>query len=211
MTLTVLQIAVAAGLVQALGYLVYFSKSLRHEIEPNPSTWFMFAYGTAMLTILEWDRSAPFELLLLPIVCATLSIGIALICMKRGKLRWPKHWIDRFAFLIDLSLTIAYIWVWFSAGNETITEIQREQFVLLFLVLSNASTAVSFVPLLRETAKDPKQEHPLPWLIWTFAYGTLGYATHATYGLWSEFMIYPASNVLLHGLVCILALRTARR
>ncbi len=204
---TVYTVTILSGLIQALGYLVYIRKSLRHEVEPNATTWFMFAYGTAMLTVLEWDHDANWTMLLLPIVCAVLSIRVAVICLSQGELKWPESWWDRGAFLMDVSLTIAYISVWAASREAYITEAQREVLVLTFLVLSNTSTIVSFVPILRGTAKDPHKEHPLPWFIWTTAYGCLGYVTYHEVGPFSVFMLYPVTGVLLHSLVGFLAMR----
>lgn len=209
--MTLLLSAILSGLFQALGYLVYIQKSLRKEIEPNPSTWLMFAYGTATLTVLEWDRNASWDLLILPIVCSILSLRIAFICFRHGKIRMPEHWMDRAAFGIDLLLTAAYIWVWWSAQSSVITETTRDTLVLAFLLCSNASTIVSFIPLLRDARENPEHEHPLPWLIWTTAYCMLGYVTWLQHGWWHEFMVYPASNAFLHGLVCVFALRRFAR
>ncbi len=204
---TVFTLALLSGLFQALGYIVYIRKSLRHEVEPNPSTWFMFAYGTAMLTVLEYDRDADFTLLVLPITCAFLSLRVAAICWSQGRLKWPKRWLDRSAFLIDLTLTAAYISVWMATKDGRISEEQHVLLVLSFLALTNASTAVSFIPILGGAWEEPKNEHPLPWFIWTTAYCTLGYVTYLEYGIWTEFMVYPASNALLHGLVGLFAIR----
>lgn len=204
---TVYNLALLSGLFQALGYLVYIRKSLRHEVEPNPTTWFMFAYGTAMLAVLEWDRNADFTLLILPITCALLSLRVAAICWSQGRLKWPDSWLERFAFLMDLSLTVAYISMWLTSRYGAITSADRNLLVLVFLVLTNASTIVSFIPILGGTWDNPRKEHPLPWSIWCFAYCTLGYVTYLEHGVWSEFMIYPVSNALLHGLMGVFALR----
>ncbi len=199
--------ALFSGLLQALGYLVYIQKSLRHEVEPNPTTWFMFAYGTATLTVLEWDHQADWLVLILPVTCAILSLRVAAICLSQGKLKWPTSWLDRTAFLMDVSLTLAYITVWLANQKAFITESEHQALVLLFLILSNSSTLVSFIPIIRGTIKSPRNEHPLPWFIWMCAYSTLGYVTVSKYGLVSVFTIYPAMNAVLHGLVGLFALR----
>ena len=49
-----LYLGLLAGLLQLVGYLLYVRDE---EIEPNPVTWLMFAYGTMLLTVLEWDRA----------------------------------------------------------------------------------------------------------------------------------------------------------
>lgn len=199
-------IAVISGLLQALGYSVYILKSLRKEVEPNPTTWLMFAYGTMLLTALEFDRNAGPALLILPIVCATLSIFVAGLCWKRGTLTWPKDRYSKAAFRTDVVLTVGYFSVAVASFTPFVSDAQRTSFALAFLVLSNLSTAVSFVPMLKDTWQEPEKEHPLAWGIWTAAYSTLGIATFLEGG-WSELMIYPVSCALLHGLVGVLALR----
>lgn len=199
--------AIIAGLLQALGYYIYVQKSLRKEVEPNPTTWFMFAYGTVILTVLEFDLNADWTLLLLPVVCAVSAMFVALLCLKRGTLRWPLHWMDRSAFLIDLFLTLAYVGVWYAASQDMVSEGERTLLVIVFLVLTNLSTIVEFTPLMKGTLEDPRSEHPLPWFVWTGAYATLGYVTFYESGWTSEFMLYPAINTVLHGFVCILATR----
>lgn len=204
---TVYTLALLSGLFQALGYLIYIRKSLRKEVTPNPSTWLMFAYGTATLTLLEWDRSANWMILILPVTCALLSIRVATICFSQGKLSVPKEWGDRIAFVMDVLLTVAYISVWVASQQEVVTEEQRQELVLWFLVLTNVSTLVSFIPLLGGVLRDPSTEHPWPWIVWATAYSMLGYVTFSQYGLCSVFMLYPASNIVLHGSVGLLALR----
>ncbi|HEY0948033.1 MAG TPA: hypothetical protein VGE53_00880 [Candidatus Paceibacterota bacterium] len=200
-------LAIASGLLQALGYFVYVRKSLRHELKPNPTTWFMFAYGTATLTVLEWDRNATWMMLLLPVTCATLSLFVAVQCLMRGSLKWPEHPMDRGAFLTDVLLTMGYVGIWVLTSKNVLTEEDKDLFALAFLVLTNASTVVSFGPLIREAIKDPRCEHPLPWLIWSCAYATLAYVTWQETGWESEFMIYPVLNSALHGLVGVISVR----
>lgn len=200
-------LAIIAGLLQALGYYIYIRKSLRNEVEPNPTTWFMFAYGTVILTVLEFDLNANWTLLLLPVVCAVSAVFVALLCLKRGTLRWPKHAIDKSAFVVDVGLTLAYIGVWYAASQNLVSEGERTLLILTFLVLTNLSTIVEFTPLMKGTLEDPRSEHPFPWFIWTAAYATLGYVTYYESGWTSEFMLYPAINTALHAIVCVLATR----
>ena len=63
----ILYVGLLAGALQLIGYLLYLRDE---EIEPNPVTWLMFAYGTILLTLLEWDRQASGAELALPAVCS---------------------------------------------------------------------------------------------------------------------------------------------
>lgn len=201
-------VALLSGLFQVLGYLVYIHKSVRHEVEPNATTWLMFAYGTGLLAVLEYDHDAKLTMLFLPVACAIFSLRVAAICYANGTLRIPDSWFDRFAILTDLSLTAAYVSTWFATQQGVISEVERQQYTLLFLVLTNMSTIVSFLPIVRGTIESPRNEHPLAWLIWTVAYSCLAYVTYLEEGTYQTvFMLYPATGIALHGLVGLLSLR----
>lgn len=206
----------AAGLLQAIGYVLYIRNQ---DIDPNPVTWFMFAYGTAILTVLEWDTGASWALLALPAVCALLSIYVSFRCWKQARLRdpskwWPEDWwpedrTEQLSFVSDMLITIAYIAAWGLAASALLSETYRTFAALSFLFLSNLSTFPAFYPLLRETWLDPTKEHWLPWAVWSLAYGALLIATLLETGtFWHSHVFYPASNLFLHALVGIVALRT---
>lgn len=200
-------LAVATGLLQALGYCFYIKKSLSKDINPNPTTWFMFAYGTAFLTVLEWDRNAEWQLLVLPIVCATLSLWVTYICWQKGTLTWPESLVSRIAFLTDVILTLVYVLARVASSSNLIDDNERKMLALVFLLCSNASTFVSFVPLIKEAWLSPEDEHPLPWTVWCSAYALLTLTTWTQNG-WNslELLVYPSTNTFLHGLVAAVVL-----
>lgn len=206
----IVSLGLIAGALQVLGYVVYIRKSLRRELEPNSAAWLMFAYGTALLTALELDLGASIHLLLLPTICATLSVYVAYICWRRGTLGWPEDSADRFAFIADIMLTIAYLGAWWLSASGSISDEWRGIAVVGFLVLSNLTTLTAFSPLLRDAYLNPHRERSGAWVIWTLAYATLGIATFSEYGLISALMLYPFLNTLLHGSVAWLA-RSSRR
>lgn len=194
-------LAVASGLLQALGYIFYLRGVLHHGITPNPTTWLMFAYGTFLLGVLEYSRGAEWELLLLPAICAILSVVVALICWKRGTLRWPKGWENRTVFIADILLTIGYCGAWAFVTYGLVSESERALTNLVFLICSNLTTLTAFTPLTLEAKRNPKGEQILPWTIWTSAYAVLGIATYLEHGWGTELMIYPVLNAVLHASV----------
>lgn len=195
-------LGIFAGTLQVLGYGLYIRQSLRHEIEPNAATWFMFAYGTFLLGILEFSRGAELELLYLPAMCATLGMGVAFICWRKGTLRWPEEWQDQFAFLVDVALTVCYVGALGLSASGVLDEGKRGYANLVFLVCSNLTTISSFAPLIRGAKRT---ERTLPWIVWACAYTVLGVATFGKEGLWTELMIYPVLNAYLHARVAWLA------
>ena len=48
----IVQLAILAAALQALGYLLYARLFLKKMIRPNAASSFMFAYGTALLVLL---------------------------------------------------------------------------------------------------------------------------------------------------------------
>jgi len=196
-----LLLGTAAGLLQVLGYAIYIRKSVRRELEPNPATWFMFAYGTALLTVLELDLDAGLALLILPAICAALSMYVAYQCWVRGTFKWPVERADQAAFAADIILTVAYLAAWELARYGSITEESRHIATTAFLLCSNATTFTAFSPLLRDAYRNPDREHSPSWIVWALAYATLGLATALSAGWLTVLMVYPLTNAILHALV----------
>ena len=212
-------IGVLAGLLQALGYLFYLSNA---DIEPNPVSWFMFAYGTLLLTILEWDVGARFAEYFLPLVCGVLSIYVAFRCWKKAREIHPQHWwprdwwpentLDKSSFILDICITFGYIAAWFLASYALLDDHSRYIAVLVFLWLSNISTIPSFVPILRSTYHKPQTEHWLPWMVWTLSYSLLAVTTYLYQGtVFHVLMLYPLLSIVFHFAVALLALRGVRQ
>lgn len=206
-------LGIISGVLQLLGYILYIKNP---DIDPNPVTWFMFAYGTGILAILEWDASATWPELFLPITCAVFSIYVSYRCWRKSRQNdpihwWPRDWwpedrSERIAFISDILITIGYVSAWVLASLAFLSEEYRVLAVLMFLFLSNVSTFPSFYPLIRETYLHPEREASAPWLIWAVAYAVLTYITYETHdAIFHPLMFYPISNVFLHGLMAWLA------
>jgi len=225
---TVIALGLLAGLVQFIGYALYWQLSIKNEIDPNPLTWLMFAYGTALLTVLEWDNSAVWYELVLPTVCSICAIGIALLIWVRSKEWWPAVWTiskntDGAAFKWDMIITVAYVIVAYLSMLAFFESSTREILVLMFLVIANLTTFTSFVPILRETYKFPEHEDWRPWALWTISYSLLFVTSFVvgfigdgkvmmpdswnittwsiSFWMWLTILSYPATNAPLHALV----------
>ena len=110
-----LYLGLLAGVLQLVGYLLYVRDE---EIEPNPVTWLMFAYGTMLLTFSSGTARrrpgarAPRRLQ----QHGALRGGSLLAsCAPGGILAvwpqewWPDDWRDRASFQADLALTALYL------------------------------------------------------------------------------------------------------
>jgi Ca2+/Na+ antiporter len=158
-----LNLAMISGALMFLGYALYIGLTLKRDVEPNPTTWLMFAYGTVLLTILEldrlgWNPEALMGVLVVPIACSISGVIVALICLRRGTLRWPSDWEDRISFITDLILTAGYVTAGVLLAVGYIVPEQREFASLLFLICSNLTAITAFVPILRHTRRDQSAE-----------------------------------------------------
>jgi len=197
-------LGVVAGALQAVGYLVYGFKVLRRDILPNPASWLMFAYGTTLLLVLEWDRGASIALLILPLVCALSSIVVAWYALRKVRRAWwPEHILERISFILDVLLTVAYISAWTLLAQGIISEEMRGTTVILILLCWNVGIFTSFFPLLRQVYHHPASEHFEPWVIWTCAYGILTILTFVQQGVLDELIFYPALNAAVHGFIAV--------
>ncbi len=202
--MSVLFLGIAAAILQTVGYFTYGWKVLRRDIQPNATSWLMFAYGTSLLVLVEWDRDASFALLALPAICAVLSIAIALYCLKRvRRLWWPAHPLERFSFSLDVGLTLLYIIAWILVDKSLITDAQKSLAEVLILVCWNIGVFTAFFPLLRQVFHHPLTEHALPWYLWTVAYSLLAYITYLEVGTFNVLMLYPLTHVIVHGIVAV--------
>lgn len=216
-------VGLIAGLLQLLGYILYLSIK---KIDPNPMTWLMFSYGTVILTILEWDKEATMAELILPLVCSVLGMVVFLRCwlaaVKKvhadsGKFHiWPSNLrpgdtLERISFGSDLFITAGYVISSLLAASSLLDSSNRETAIVLFLVLSNLSVIIEFLPITKSTYKNPEKEHAAPWAVWACAYATLGVVTWTTHGLWTSLMLYPALNFVTHATIALLALDPRRK
>ena len=83
-------------------------------------------------------------------------------------------------------------------------------FITMSALVANIScqvgTVASFIPILRATAKDPTREKPLPWIIWSAAYGLDVILVITRWEKWGD-VVYPATCLVLHILMVTIANR----
>jgi uncharacterized protein len=189
-----------AAVLQVAGYVVYIRNFRKNAIKPNAASFLMFAYGTSLLAFLEWKSGADWALLALPFACAGLGVVVGLMCLRKGATE-PIDWFEARAFWTDIWLTVFYMFFAFGLGDAT-------RFVVPFLIATNLSAIVCFVPILRSTFQSPERELPLPWVIWTAAYLLLTLVTVMANGFVNPvLLLYPMLNAALHMAMVALCLR----
>jgi SET domain len=198
----IFQLAIAAALLQAVGYILYARLFLKKVIRPNAASSFMFAYGTGLLVLLEYSDGASWPVLGLPATCACLSVGIALLCLRK-RATDPVDRVEAIAFSADVWLTLLWAAIAFGYGNIS-------PFSAGFLLAGNVTTLTAFFPVLRSTWRTPERERPEPWLVWTAAYSLLSVVTLlADQGRHPALLAYPLLSVALHGSVAMMSLRAS--
>jgi hypothetical protein len=193
-------LGILAGLLQALGYLFYVWIAVRGTSVPNPLSWLMFAYGTFVLLLLEYDRDGSWQVFVLPVVCFLGSCVVVFLCWQRGGFSKQVNAWDIVSLGLDLLVTACYAGAWALLKWGFITEAQRELATVIMLVAWNIGVFTAFGPMLRDVNGHPEHEHPLPWFVWACAYLTLLATTYADGGrTHHELLLYPAVNLLVHG------------
>ena len=168
----------------------------------------MFAYGTSLVVFIEAQAGAGWHELLLPIICAACSTGVAALAwrMSSSGEALTKH--DWWTFRADMVLTIGYVTVWTLTQSGKLSPDTLAAANVLFLLAVNATTFTSFLPLFLTTFRDPSNEHPGPWVMWSAAYLMLLIATamSATGPAGALLLVYPAVNFVLHTNIAALVL-----
>lgn len=206
-------LAVSSGIAHILGYALYIFKTARHDIHPNPTTWLIFAGDTLLLTILEAAAGAEISILILPITCSVGAVIVALLLLKRGRLKWPKDRPDQLVLFISTAIALLYTLLFIAQEIGIVGVAYLTAAAIFFLLLTNLNTFIAFVPILREVYADPRSEHAGPWTVWTGAYSLLALVTYLEVGFLPSTLIlytYPLSCAALHGAIAVLA-RDRRR
>lgn len=191
-------IGLAAGVLQALAYLIYLCQVIREDCRPNGMTWLMWSYGTAALLFIEYDMGAPFPVLVLPLVCGVCSIGVAVYAFGRSAYLPPERQ-DWVMLSLDLGITVGYVTI---AMRESAVETG-----LVFVFLTGATTLTSSWPIMRTTYAAPHHERPLAWFVWAAAYAMLALALMVEDMRWPYF-VYPLIALVVHLAIGFFAFKT---
>lgn len=201
-------IGVGAFFTQLIGYGIYGYFIFQEKIRPNAASWFMWLvgglveYGTYnALEGSHWSTSA------LPLACA-ISVGCIFLVTAYSQVRaWRRREIDavyhppeRQDFLIS-GCDFTALGVWLFAGMSALANF-----------ISVSTTIFTFIPIWRTTLAHG-EEHPLPWITWTGAYGLMLCAVliEGGDGLLMR-LFYPGYYVVLHFsmvLLCYAPVRAA--
>jgi hypothetical protein len=199
-------LGLAAGLLQAIAYIVYVLQVVRAECRPNGMTWLMWSYGTLVLLIIEWDVGAPVSILILPAVCAFCSLFVAGYAFARGAYIAPdpQDWV---VLGLDVLILAGYVAFAHGLAGEAGGDADR---TLVFVFLTGATTLTSSWPILRTTFLQPGHERPAAWFVWCAAYASMG-AAMILEGLTWQYGVYPVLSLAIHLAIGFFALNRGKR
>ena len=145
--MTAATLGLAAGVLQAVAYMIYVVQVVRAECRPN-MTWLMWSYGTLVLLIIEWDVGAPISILILPAVCSVCSLFVAGYAFARSAYIAPdrQDWA-----VLGLDVLILAGYVVFAHGVDASVETAAPDVdkSMVFVFLTGATTLTSSWPILR--------------------------------------------------------------
>lgn len=194
--------SVAAMVCQLAGYYSYGQHVLGGATKPNIASWGMWFFG-AVVDLVTYDsikgshwttNAAPFACAL-GVLCVTVIIAYLHIkSVRRGEARVYQTLEkgDKFYSLFDVGATIVWAKGYGTIGN----------------FISVGTTVFQFLPMYRETYKDPTVEKAEPWIWWSIAYICMLLAI-VTGSSASSLALYflPLWYFMLHAIMVPLCLR----
>jgi hypothetical protein len=155
---------IASMLCHFVGFYLYGTHVLKGETKPNIATWGMWFFGEVVDLITydsiegsHWTTNAG------PLACTVGVLVISILIMfQHVRLRLhgrkveyqPLNAADKFWAIPDI--TAFMLWL---AGKGTIGNF-----------ISVGTTVVQYIPMYRETYRNPQVEQVGPWIWWSAAY-----------------------------------------
>lgn len=174
-------LGILIGVIHLLGYWIYYRmSSLYKETSPNTGSWSVWAFGSVVNLLTYSSMSNDWVKDILPAVCSLACIVIYVSFLRQGKFEVPTL-SDILIFSIDIMATM----VWFSTNSP-----------LMGNIVCQASDAISFIPIIKETMRNPRRERPLPWIIWSIAYVLDVILVIIRWRQWGD-MVYPITSLAL--------------
>lgn len=181
--------AILSGALQLLGYAVYLRAELQGAIRVNITSWTLWAFGSVISIMVYSNAVEDPAKLILPLACAASSVLVVALALRLGTFCKPSYWDGLIA-----SLDIVIV------GLLLLEEEARASYGLLLI-----DTALTFVPIYRSTAANPRQEALLPWTIWTLAYLLLVVTCVLRWEGWPALLL-PLLYSFLHAAVALMVL-----
>lgn len=170
-------LGVVAALVQLAGYAIYVQKI--RTSRPNTASWLIWVYGSGLEAVSYVVMSRDWVKSLLPVACSMACMATFFAILGRGKFGRISGWE-----WICVGFDVSAIFVWWRWQSATWAHLVMQ-----------AGVPLSFAPLFVAVWRQPKQESPLPWAVWSLAYALGLAAVILRWDKWPE-VVY-ALNYLI--------------
>lgn len=190
-----MEAAKALALVSLLIYLtafgLYIRQMIRGHSKPNPATWGMWVFivflNSASYSVMtgDWVKA-----LTTYAGCLAMSVTF-LFALKKGKFSR----LSGFDWLL-MFLGFSSILVWW---------VRRD--AMYANLLLQVCIIVSFIPTYRGVWRNPRNERPLPWLLFSFGYIVAIVVVGLRWRGQPQDLVFPGLNIVLHAIVGLMSLR----
>lgn len=182
-------LGVFSSILQILGYLEYSKKVFRKIIRPNIASWAIWAFAAILESASYIVLTRDLIKNLLPFFCAISAIIFFIYTIRQGHFSKPTFF-DLWIIIIDIIILI----IWFISKSPFLANV-------LFII----SAVISFVPIIINSYKNPKDENAYPWIIWSIAYFIMAITVILRWEKWED-LIYPFTFFVLHVIIGYLSL-----
>jgi len=189
-----LALGILIGVIHLLGYWIYYRESHAEKdaIKPEPMSWMLWTFGSLVNLFSYSILSGDLVKDILPFVC---SVACILIFIDQWKARGRRLEKVTKEGLSMLSLDVISLVVGCLTMSALVTNISCQ-----------VGTVATYVPIIMSTDKEPTREKPLPWILWSLAYGLDVILVIARWEQWGD-VVYPATCFVLTVIVAVITTR----
>jgi hypothetical protein len=182
---------VLAALANGVGFILYNQQSKAGTSTPNPVSWFIWAF-LSVINLLSF-RAMSDSIAALQFVVGTVGcIGTFFYVLAIGKFARPT---PRELVVLIICLVAIVAGLGFGSAETSSLVVALGLFI-------------SWEPTISKVIKDPTSEEPLPWMLWTVAFGLTAINAYIYKGGWSVAMVVPVLCVVLDAIPPILYYRS---
>jgi uncharacterized membrane protein YadS len=189
-------LAIIASLIHISAFIVYNKDIFQGKNRPSPVSWFLWAFITVLNFTSYKVMNNDWIVAILPTVSSAMCIfTFAFLIFSALRLKRKIQKPDK-GDIVVLLIGIVAIVVW-----------QIFKSAIYANLIVQGCFTFSCIPTIRSAWRNPRNEKPLPWFMWTCAF-LVGLA--AVILRWNQLffsLIYPINAAVCHFGIAILALR----
>lgn len=187
-------LALIAGLLSVMAFVLYNWKNLVGATHPNLSSWAVWAFITILNFTSYKKLTGDWVKGLLPTANSVMCILTVIFALRTGSFRILGS-VDQLCALIGIVAGLCW-WIFKSKDYaETLVQIVLE-----------IALVIGFIPTIVGVVRNSSGEPWMSWLLWTVSFGTQCFVVKLTWkGKLIDFL-YPINMFLFHSVVFVLAL-----